>query len=152
MSAGNASRPIGAAPPALRRRLLALIHQGATQLGMDEDTRRALQVRITGHASCADMSTRQLDMVLDALASLGWSPRRPIRASQDRVALLGKLQAQAAAQGYPHPDYVMGISRRMFGALAPNRLEWHSPRQLGKLVAALAYDQKRHPKGKKACT
>ena len=52
----------------LRRALLAAIHIRAAGLGLDEDTRRALQQRVGGHASCADMTMRQLRAVADELS------------------------------------------------------------------------------------
>ena len=52
----------------LRRGLLAAIHIRAQALRLDEDTRRALQQRVGGHASCADMTVRQLRAVADELA------------------------------------------------------------------------------------
>ena len=52
----------------LRRPLLAAIHIRAKALGLDEDSRRALQQRVAGHASCADMTMRQLRAVANELA------------------------------------------------------------------------------------
>lgn len=126
-----------------RRRLLAAVHAQAKALGLDEETRRALQQRMGGHASCADMTDRELRSVLAELHRLAGKPARPKRPADDRARLLWRIERDCAAAGYPHPAYPLGISRKMFGALAPARLEWHAPRQLRALIAALAYDGKR---------
>ena len=61
----------------LRTRLIGAIHTRAKVLGLDEDTRRAIQARCGGHASCKDMDTRGLHRTLDELNRLpgavaGW--------------------------------------------------------------------------------
>ena len=58
-----------------RNRLLALVHAGAKALGMDEATRRALQVRLTGKASCADMTASELHAVVRELRRKGFKPK-----------------------------------------------------------------------------
>ncbi len=54
-----------------RRRLIGLVHAAAKQIGMDEETRRAMQQRVTGKASAADMSEAALVAVCAELARLG---------------------------------------------------------------------------------
>ncbi len=133
-----------------RRAWIGRVHGAAAALGMDDETRRALQKRITGVESCARMTVPQLQAVMEALYE-GGAPR-PVRegftpkASADRAALVSKLEKQCEAQGYPYPAYVLGMSRKMFGASAPATVAWHTPDQLRRMVAALAYDQKRRPK------
>lgn len=128
-----------------RRRLITLVHVGASRLKLDEDTRRAMQLSVTGCATCKDMSTGQLRDMIAALNARGakltvWLRSQP---SDDRAPLLRKLQALARAGTYPHPAYALGISARMWGAAAPAKVEWHTPKQLRALVAALSYDQRR---------
>lgn len=130
-----------------RRVWIGRVHAAAARLGLDDETRRALQLQVTGVDSCARMSMRQLREVMEALHQRGYPrPRREPMVSVERSPLLAKLRAQCAAQGYPWPAYVLGISRRMFGAHAPRLLGWHTPDQLRRMVAALSYDQKRRPK------
>ena len=50
-----------------RRRLLAAIHAEATRVGLDEDARRDLQARLTGHRSCQAMTLADLRRVADAI-------------------------------------------------------------------------------------
>ena len=133
-----------------RRAWIGRVHCAAHALGLDDETRRALQLRVTGVESCARMTVAQLKSVMEALYERG-APR-PVRegftpkASADRAALVAKLEKQCEAQGYPWPNYVLGMSRRMFGEGAPTQVHWHTPDQLRRMVAALAYDQKRRPK------
>lgn len=54
-----------------RRRLLSSVHIGKKQLGLDDDTWRAVVKRVTGHESCADASDAGLMMLMDELRKLG---------------------------------------------------------------------------------
>lgn len=69
---------------------LAAIHVGRKQLGLDEDTYRALLTRVTGKASSADMSEAERIDVVDEMRRLGFK--------QAKTGLEGpfakKLQAQ----------------------------------------------------------
>ena len=47
------------------------IHAGARQLALSDDSRRALQARITGKESCADMTAAELEAVVKELRRLG---------------------------------------------------------------------------------
>ena len=53
-----------AAPDPLRRRLIKAVHARGRALGIDAETRRAMQIRITGHASCREMNAADLRGVL----------------------------------------------------------------------------------------
>jgi len=65
------------APTSERRALLAKVHLGAKDLGLDEETRRAILARITGHRSSADCDEDQLVQVLNEYRRLGWKPATP---------------------------------------------------------------------------
>lgn len=133
-------------PTDRRRAWIGRVHGAAAKLGLDDDTRRALQLQVTGVASCARMTVRQLLDVMEALYQRGYPrPKREPMVSVERSPLVKKLQAQCQAQGYPYPEYVLGISRRMFGEAAPTVVAWHTPDQLRRMVAALSYDQRRRP-------
>jgi phage gp16-like protein len=121
------------ASPDTRRRLIAAIHVEAARRGLDDDARRAMQRRLTGLASCAEMDDAQLRVVLDAL--------RGRRAGADRAPLLRKVHAML---GDRPVAYAEGILKRMYGDRAPQRLEWATPQMLRAVVAALAYDRRRH--------
>ena len=51
---------------------IKLIHVACRQLGLDEDTRRDLQLVATGKASLRDMSPRELDAVVTMLKARGF--------------------------------------------------------------------------------
>lgn len=66
-----------------RKALLAKVHLGAAQLNMDEETRRALLERVTGHRSAAEASDTQLEAVLAEYRRSGWRARRAADPSDD---------------------------------------------------------------------
>tara|TARA_R110000868_G_scaffold368852_1_gene631998 strand:- start:20131 stop:20583 length:453 start_codon:yes stop_codon:yes gene_type:complete len=69
--------------------LRAMIHVGCKQLGLDEDTRRDLQLVATGKASMSDMTEFELAKVVSALKTKGFkaqtsgkrkaAPRKDVR-------------------------------------------------------------------------
>lgn len=68
---------------------IKLIHVAARELGLDEDTRRDLQLVITGKASLRDMSAAELDRVVDALKARGFKPGRHVARKGRRTAERG---------------------------------------------------------------
>ena len=88
--------------------LIRLIHVGCRELGLDEDTRRDLQLVTTGKASLSLMSDAEQERVVAALKARGFkaqagSPkRRPARAAAPRGdvrfchVLWGKLHRAGA--------------------------------------------------------
>lgn len=143
-----------------RGRDLKLIHAAARQMAWDETTYRAILERTTGKTSAAELSPRQRKRVLDEFTRLGWqakkakshrapspAPRPPADLpltgpgwGKDR--LLGKIGAllAEAGRGWAYAD---GCARKMFGL---ESLRFCTPDQLGRIVAALSYDQKRRAK------
>ncbi len=75
-----------------RKRLIRFVHARARELAIDHDTRRALQVRVTGHASCGDMTVAELERVAGAL-------RRKDKANGTRHAARGDGLPNTAHQG-----------------------------------------------------
>lgn len=59
----------------VRKQMLAKIHIGKKQLGLDEDTYRELLLRVTGKASAKDMTHEELLKVLAEMRSKGFTPR-----------------------------------------------------------------------------
>lgn len=57
------------------KRLIAQIHVGKKQLGLDEDTYRALLKGAAGKTSCSDMSLGQLHQVVKAMKDRGFKPK-----------------------------------------------------------------------------
>lgn len=86
-----------------RRARIVAIKASVRQIGMDDDTYRAMLVQVTGKASCAELGLGQLGDVLDHLRAKGAiSPthgrRRPVPA-EDRAPLLAKIDALLADLG-----------------------------------------------------
>lgn len=54
--------------------LKRMIHVGCKELGLDDDTRRGLQLIATGKASMSDMTEAELRQVVDALKKRGFKP------------------------------------------------------------------------------
>ena len=126
-----------------RSRDLAKIHLARKQLGMDEETYRALLRRVAGVDSAAKASATGRARILAEFERLGWRPKRKrgVRPSDIRAPLLRKIYAQL---GDRPVAYAEGILKRMYGASAPARLEWAKPEQLRNVIAALNYDARRH--------
>lgn len=54
--------------------LTKMIHVGCKQLGIDDDTRRDLQLVLTGKASMSDMDEIELRAMVDGLKARGFKP------------------------------------------------------------------------------
>ena len=142
-----------------RRRDLAKIHIAAKQLGLSDDTYRAMLLAVAGVRSAADLTEKGRRAVLAHLRKAGFTSRKKYPGRPDidslaatgRKALLEKIEA-FLADAKRDWDYVHAIAKRMFDI---DRVQWCRPDQLHKIVAALEYDARRrkkrlqHPKGKK---
>lgn len=131
-----------------RRNLdLSKIHIAKKDLGLDDETYRALLSRVAGVRSAKDLTPRQIGAVLAEFSRLGWSSsttkqrgRTTPKAAPERAKLLGKIEA-FLAEAKRTWAYADGMAVRMFKV---ERVEWLDPVQLQKMVAAMAYDAKRH--------
>ena len=131
-----------------RRRTISAIHAAASKLGMDEETRRAMQARISGEhgpacESCSAMTDRQLTAVL---AHLNRGNGRGFDVYADRPRnlrdkpLLRKISALLTTGKKPWA-YGHALGKKLGGG---ERLEFCTDEVLRKVVAALEYDRKRH--------
>lgn len=59
----------------MRRAAVTKVQIARKELGLDDDTYRAMLERITGRASSADCTDAQLGLVLDEMKAKGWKPR-----------------------------------------------------------------------------
>ncbi len=126
---------------------LSKIHIAKKDLGLDDETYRALLDRVAGVRSAKDLTPRQTGAVLAEFVRLGWESapaKKPGRkapvAAPDRKKLMGKIEA-FLAEAKRSWAYADGIALRMFKV---ERVEWLDPGQLQKMVAALTYDARRH--------
>lgn len=131
----------------LRQANLAKIHIAKKDLGMDDDTYRALLARVAGVASAKDLNPRQVSAVLAEFQRLGWQPTsnpcagrvRP-QPARSRQAVMGKVEALLAEAGRPW-SYADAMAERMFRI---ERVEWLDDSQLHRLMQALIIDAGRH--------
>lgn len=125
-----------------RSRELAQIHIAKKQLGLDEDTYRAMLWAVGRVKSSKDLDWTARKRVLDHLKRCGFKPHpgRPHNAdSGPRSPQLLKIEALLADAGRPW-SYVDSMAKRMFHV---DRVALCHEDQLQRLIAALVYDQKR---------
>lgn len=131
-----------AAPkPDARRKLLAAVHAEAKRHGMDDDMRRDLVLKVTGKASTAFLSPRELGKVLDAIKgrlpvsreavrgrALADSPHaRKMRALWLSLWNLGVVDS-------PSEDALGAFAERQCGVQA---LQWVRPAEASRIIEAL---------------
>ncbi|RUI34565.1 gp16 family protein [Pseudomonas aeruginosa] len=133
----------------LRNLNLAKIHIAKSQLGMDDDSYRALLGRVAGVRSAKELKPRQVGLVLAEFQRLGWKPqskrqgRATPKVAQNRQTVLKKIQALLTTAQRPW-SYADSMALRMFKV---PRLEWLDDSQLYRLMQALIIDASRHPQG-----
>lgn len=127
----------------LERREIQLIHVARQQVGMDEDSYRALLHDRFGVASSKDLDRYQREELLAHFKKLGFkvvsrragTSARPAPA-KDKVAQIGKIRALLIALDNKPDAYADGMAKHMFKI---DRFEWCTGAQLGKIIAALEY-------------
>jgi len=134
-------------PVPRRNRDLARIHILKGQLRLDDDTYRDMLFTLARVRSAKDLDAGGRAAVLGHLQDLAGRaerrrdyPGRPHNIeSGERGPMLRKIEALLADARRPW-EYAQGMARRMFHV---DQLEFCSPEQLHKLVAALVIDAKR---------
>jgi len=110
-----------------RSRLIGALHAAAKKQGLAEDDRRALQLRLVGKSSAADMTPAEIGKVLDALnanagarrPSLGQSWQRKVRALWISAHQLGMTESASDAALDAFVSRQAGVSALRF--LPPTR-------------------------------
>lgn len=129
------------------------VHAACRAQGIDDDTRKAIQLQVTGKASLKDMSALDLSDLLNHLnrrAQAGNEWSFTFRLSPDRRAYAKKIYRLAERLGalqtppvaVASKAYVEGIASQMRGCAT--RLEFCDAEQLHKIVQALEIYLKRH--------
>lgn len=126
-----------------RKRELAQIHIAKTQLGLDDDTYRDMLWNIAQVRSSRDLNQTSRKRVLEHLTAKGWQKKKPVRVQHgksptttiSKLPLMSKINALLAEMQLPWA-YANGISQQMFKV---ERIDWCTPQQLHKIVAALIY-------------
>jgi phage gp16-like protein len=132
----------------LRRRQLATIHVLRKQLAMDEDTYRAMLFTVSGDRSAAALTASGRNAAIEHMTRLKLAlltasdrsayPGRPH--TTDDNEQLRKIEAFLAEAGRPW-TYAVAVCKRV---CKKERLEWCTPAELGKVIAALTYDARRN--------
>ena len=126
-----------------RRSLMAKLHIARKDLGLDDDTYRAMLQNLTGKRSSADCTDRQLVMLVAALRNRGWKDRRPKgqKVRPEFENLLGKINA-LRLDTKKSWAYVESIAEKMYGV----RIPWLDGEQLGGVITALVKHQRAREK------
>lgn len=147
--------------PTIAPRLVArrrAVHAACRQLGMDEDTRRNMLQNVASVRSTTKLSLEACNLVLDHLRqrgaertpkarNVGQHPGTPETNRPGAGELIGKIEAQLADMQLPW-KYAVSILKNVSadkraGKLGVEKLEWATPEQLHKVVAALTYEQEK---------
>ena len=129
-----------------RQKMTAKIHIAKSQLGLDDDTYRAILQRVTGLHSCAKMTVQQLENVLAELKAKGFVDNRqagigrmPLHQVQHR-AMLNKIAVLLKQTGKTW-DYAVGTAKNMFDK---DKLVQLNDDEMHKLTSALQIYTNRH--------
>ncbi len=123
-----------------RRNLLARVHIARKELGLDEETYRAVLRRVADAASAADMSNDDLERVLAEFRRLGWRPQRaegwrpksPKPWVRKVYALWGEAKRTGAFRDRRR-SALRAFVKRQTGCDDP---EWLTPQQAEKVIEA----------------
>lgn len=124
----------------IRKRELAMIHVAKSQLGLDDDTYRAMLWTVARVKSAADLDWAGRKKVLDHLKAGGFKIKSRPAPAANKAGLVSAVRASLIACGNKPDAYADGMARHMFKV---ERFEWCDPAQLRKIIAALGYQQKR---------
>lgn len=123
---------------AIRKRQLAQIHIAKSDLGLDDDTYRALLMDVAGVDSAAKLNAKQRAAVLERFESKGWKNKKqrgkPTNVSAEKAPLIRKIGALLADMGLPW-EYAKAILEQK--KIYTQRLEWCTTKQLHGIVVAL---------------
>lgn len=118
---------------AARRAMLAKVHLAAKELGLDEETRRDVLERVTGHRSAGDCTDAQLDQVLGEFKRQGWKPK-VVQGGKAREARPSNAVRRASDSPMAKKARAMWISLHQLGVVrdpSERALEAFGKRQLG---------------------
>jgi phage gp16-like protein len=124
----------------IRKRELAQIHVAKSQLGLDEETYRAMLWTVARVKSAADLDWAGRKKVLDHLKAGGFKIKSRPAPAANKAGLVSKIRALLIALDNKPDGYADGMARHMFHI---ERFEWCDSVQLRKIIAALGYQQKR---------
>lgn len=123
---------------AIRKRELAQIHIAKSDLGLDDDTYRALLMDVSGVDSAAKLTAKGRKDVLERFISKGWANKKHRSGKSPSTAawkapLMSKIGALLADQGLPW-SYANGIAKQMHKI---TKIDWCDEKQLRGIITAL---------------
>ena len=128
-----------------RKKLIAKVKIAQQQLGLDDDTYRALLEGAVGKRSAAKMDEKELTIVIEVMKSKGFQDQASGHeadkpdVTEAKQALVGKIEALLADGNKPW-RYAEAMAVRMFNR---KRIQWLNTDQLHRLVAALQINANR---------
>lgn len=132
---------------ALRRSQLAQIHIARKDLGLDEDTYRAMLMDVAGVDSSAKLNAKQRAAVLARFESKGWKNKKqrgkPTAVANEKAPLMSKIGALLADMKLPWA-YATGIMKQQ--GIKAQRIEWCTNKELHSIAVALIEHQKKMQK------
>lgn len=133
----------------LRRSQLAQIHIARKDLGLDEDTYRAMLMDVAGVDSAADLTAKGRRDVLARFESKGWKNKkhRAPEVTAEKAPYIRKIGALLADMKLPW-SYANGVAKQMF---KKQRVQWCDTKQLHAVVVALLDEQTKR-REKSTCT
>jgi phage gp16-like protein len=124
-----------------RRSELAVIHIAKKQLGLDDETYRAV-IRMISNGktdSSADLDHVERSRLLDHLKAKGFKKHTRPKTANVKAPQIEKIEALLASQKLPW-SYADGVAKQMFGR---DKLEWCSGQELRAVIVALTKRQSR---------
>lgn len=123
----------------LRKRQIAQIHIAKSDLGLDDDTYRAMLMDVAGVNSSTKLTAKQRAAVLERFEARGWKNKkhRAPAVTAEKAPYVRKIGALLADMKLSW-NYANGIAKQMF---KKQRVQWCEPEQLRAVVAALAKEQ-----------
>ncbi len=127
-----------------KRPLLAKIHIAKKQLNLDDESYRAILVRLFNKDSAAKLSHRQLSELIAHFKTLGWKPKaankshRPASskpAVRKVYALWGLLYKAGKVEATKPDGFIANFTRRQ--GKEASLAEWCNNQQLYSLIEAL---------------
>lgn len=134
-----------------RRGMIAKVKIAQKELGIDDDTYRAMLERLTGKRSAADCDFAQLGKVLDELKVKGWTPKvvaggrmgtapilsKPARADHPAARKARALWISLHQLGLVRDRRESALEAFAARQLKVERLQWADQGQVYKLIEAL---------------
>jgi len=133
-----------------RSPLLAKVHIAKKELGLDDETYRAILLRITGKTSSAGLGDRHLDAVLVEFKRLGWVAKKAVakghrpESGKPHVRKIFAIWTDMCREGIPTiasraglAAFVMKMTKTEDRPQGISDPEWLSPEEARKVTEAL---------------